>query len=125
MALTSVPEVIYFLYKKTFRAGELQSLHFNNQMYIKTKKIILFSKHTVMRKIRETILILIFLLMSTNSINVTSNHGKLRKNQHKMAHYWWMQIIFSPIGIGFNSFVLYLFVVERKNLVKSVNVMLG
>ena len=78
------------------------------------------------RSARVAILIIILLLVGTsNSENVTIDSEKqFRKSQHKMAHYWRVQILFTPIGIGFNSFVLYLFVIERKNLIKSINVML-
>ena len=78
------------------------------------------------RSARVAILIIILLLVGTsNSENVTTDYEKqFRKSQHKMAHYWSVQILFTPIGIGFNSFVLYLFVIERKTLIKSINVML-
>ena len=78
------------------------------------------------RSARVAILIIILLLVGTsNSENVTIDYEKqFRKSQHKMANYWRVQILFTPIGIGFNSFVLYLFVIERKTLIKSINVML-
>ena len=46
------------------------------------------------------------------------------RSEHGMATYWRLHSLLSPIGVGFNSFVLYLFVIERKNLIKSVNVMM-
>ena len=48
----------------------------------------------------------------------------LTKSEHSMASYWRLLSLLSPIGVGFNGFVLYLLVIERKNLIKSVNFMM-
>ena len=55
------------------------------------------------RSARVAILIIILLLVGTsNSENVTMDFEKqFRKSEHKMAHYWRVQILFTPIGIGF------------------------
>ena len=71
------------------------------------------------------ILILFLFVTASSDENVTVDYEQqIGKKEHKMATYWKMQMLFSPIGVCFNSFVLYLFVNERKNLIKSVNFMM-
>ena len=79
---------------------------------------------------REKIIFIYFLFLfgagfckNGTEPEMTEDH-QFHKSKHSMATYWKLHSLLSPIGVGFNSFVLYLFVIERKNLIKSVNVMM-
>ena len=73
-------------------------------------------------------LILFLLFVSSHSNNSTvpgifrGDHQQ--RNQHKMALSWRLHAILSPIGICFNGVILYMFVNERKTLIKPINVMI-
>jgi len=72
---------------------------------------------------QKIIFLLILLFISSHSKNVTLSTS-FKRNQHKMSSCWRLHSLLCPIGIGFNGIILYLFIDERKTLIKSVNVML-
>ena len=80
-----------------------------------------------MKKKTSVMFILFLLLTQINSDNSTISNTKeqtLKRSQHEMAKFWRLHFILSPVGIFFNGVVLYLFVGERKTLIKSINIML-
>ena len=77
---------------------------------------------------RKTVFIFFLLFVQSQANNITipedfKEEYQLR-NEHKMALYWKLHSILSPIGICFNGVILYMFVDERKSLIKSINVMI-
>ena len=74
----------------------------------------------------KTVFFILLLIVCSHSENITvSMSGEYKtRNQHKMAVFWRLHSVLSPIGICFNGVILYLFVDERKTLIKSVNVMI-
>ena len=74
----------------------------------------------------KTVFFILLLFVCSHSENITvSISGEYKtRNQHKMADFWRLHSVLSPIGICFNGVILYLFVDERKTLIKSVNVMI-
>ena len=80
-----------------------------------------------MKKKISVMFILFLLFTQINSDNSTISNTKeqtLKRSQHEMAKFWRLHFILSPVGIFFNGVVLYLFVAERKTLIKSINIML-
>ena len=78
-----------------------------------------------MKKITRFLYFLVFLLSISNSETMTTDEDQqFKRSQHKMVAYWRLYTVLSPIGIFFNGIVLYLFVEERKTLLKSINAML-
>ena len=67
---------------------------------------------------------LLFVPFNSSNVTVSTIAENQSRSQHKMAEFWKFHFILSPIGIFFNGVVLYLFVDERKSLIKSINVML-
>ena len=74
----------------------------------------------------KSVFFILLLIVCSHSENITvSMYGEYKtRNQHKMAVFWRLHSVLSPIGICFNGVILYLFVDERKTLIKSVNVMI-
>ena len=78
-----------------------------------------------MKNITRVLHYFVFLLSISNSETITTDeYQQVKRSQHKMVAYWRFYIVLCPIGIFFNGVVLYLFVEERKTLLKSINAML-
>ena len=79
-------------------------------------------------KKKTSVMIILFILLTQincdNSTILDTKEQTLKRSQHKMAKFWKLHFILSPVGLFFNGIVLYLFVGERKTLIKSINIML-
>lgn len=76
---------------------------------------------------RLTIFILLILLTSSdqNFTTTTTNEDFRLKSNHPLAQGWSFHFIFGLIGSILNSIVFYNILQERKNIITSVNVLIG
>ena len=77
------------------------------------------------------LLLLYLALTSSNTINNNNNNNNnnnttdvIIRPRHKLAHLWPLQSIVGLVGVALNSIVFYMFVSERQNMAKSVNVLI-
>ena len=75
------------------------------------------------------LLLLHLALTSSNNSTTTTNNNNNNTNviirpRHKLAHLWPLQSIVGLVGVALNSIVFYMFVSERQNMAKSVNVLI-
>ena len=63
------------------------------------------------------------LTSSSNTTSTTTTDVNTRP-RHKLAHLWPLQSIVGLVGVALNSIVFYMFVSERQNMAKSVNVLI-
>ena len=76
-------------------------------------------------------LCLLLLYLALTSSNTNNNNNNINNTtdviirpRHKLAHLWPLQSIVGLVGVALNSIVFYMFVSERQNMAKSVNVLI-
>ena len=62
-------------------------------------------------------------LLNLNNFSSKSNSNKADKSRHPTSHYWFLESLIGLTGAILNSSVLYIFYIERQNMISTVNVM--
>ena len=61
--------------------------------------------------------------MKNFSSHSDENENVNDKRRHPTSSFWFMESVFGLTGVILNSSVLYIFYIERHNLISTVNVM--
>ena len=64
------------------------------------------------------------LLHSVTSSSHNSTQSRRRRSEHVLAPWWRLQSVTGVVGTLLNSFTLYMFIIERSNLINTVNAMI-
>ena len=62
-------------------------------------------------------------MLNLNNFSSKSNSNKADKSRHPTSHYWFLESLIGLTGAILNSSVLYIFYIERQNMISTVNVM--